>query len=133
MKFNPSHSIKEIAALIGAEFVGKPDHVISGLNEIHMVEPGDITFVDNTKYYDKALQSAATTILINKKVEVPAGKAIIISDDPFVDFNKLILHFRSFELCHIGSDRNDSCISHAPEAHHRGNITSKFPVESPVG
>jgi len=97
MKINPSHSIKEIADLIGAEFVGKPDHEITGLNEIHMVEPGDITFVDHPKYYDKALNSAATTILINKKVEAPAGKAIIISDDPFVDFNKLILHFRSFE------------------------------------
>jgi len=97
MKINPSQSIKEIAALIEAEFVGNPDHEICGLNEIHMVEPGDITFVDHPKYYDKALHSAATTILINKKVEAPAGKAIIISDDPFVDFNKLILHFRSFE------------------------------------
>ncbi len=41
--------------------------MISGLNEIHMVEAGDITFVDHPKYYDKALNSKATTIIINKK------------------------------------------------------------------
>jgi len=97
MKINPAQSVKEIAAMISADFVGNPDHMISGINEIHMVETGDITFVDHPKYYDKALNSAATTILINKKVDPPEGKAIIISDDPFVDFNKLILSFRPFE------------------------------------
>ena len=29
---------------------------------------GDIVFVDHPKYYDKALESKATIILINKKV-----------------------------------------------------------------
>jgi UDP-3-O-[3-hydroxymyristoyl] glucosamine N-acyltransferase len=37
------------------------------MNEIHVVEQGDIVFVDHPKYYDMALNSAATTILINKK------------------------------------------------------------------
>lgn len=50
-------------------------------------------FVDHPKYYDKALNSAATTILINKDVACPDGKALIISDDPFRDFNALTSHF----------------------------------------
>jgi UDP-3-O-[3-hydroxymyristoyl] glucosamine N-acyltransferase len=37
----------------------------------------------------KALNSAATIILINKKVDVPEGKALLISEDPFNDFNNL--------------------------------------------
>ncbi|MCC6690990.1 MAG: UDP-3-O-(3-hydroxymyristoyl)glucosamine N-acyltransferase, partial [Bacteroidia bacterium] len=49
--------------------------------------------VDHPKYYDKALASNATTILINKKVNCPPGKALLISDDPFRDFNKLVAHF----------------------------------------
>jgi UDP-3-O-[3-hydroxymyristoyl] glucosamine N-acyltransferase len=61
------------------------------------VEPGDIVFVDHPKYYDKALQSAATIVLINKEVECPEGKALLISDDPFRDFNKLTNHFRPFQ------------------------------------
>lgn len=73
------------------------DHFpVTGMNEIHVVTPGDIVFVDHPKYYDKALQSDATIVLINKKVEAPAGKALLISDDPFRDFNKLTQHFAPF-------------------------------------
>lgn len=94
MKLPASSTLKEIAALINCEFEGAPGHVITGLNEIHMVEAGDIVFVDHPKYYDKALASKATTILINKKVECPKGKALLISDDPFRDYNKLVRHFQ---------------------------------------
>jgi UDP-3-O-[3-hydroxymyristoyl] glucosamine N-acyltransferase len=66
------------------------------MNEIHVVTPGDIVFVDHPKYYDKALQSAATIVLINKEVDCPEGKALLISDDPFRDFNTLTKHFRPF-------------------------------------
>ena len=94
MKLSSSHKLKDIAALINCQFEGSPDHLISGLNEIHMVETGDIVFVDHPKYYDKALASKATTILINKKVECPKGKALLISDDPFRDYNKIVRHFQ---------------------------------------
>ncbi len=93
MKLPSLQKLKDIATLINCEFEGNPDHIISGMNEIHMVEPGDVVFVDHPKYYDKALNSKATTILINKKVECPVGKALLISDDPFRDYNKLVLHF----------------------------------------
>ena len=96
MKFPRPHTLKEIANLIGCEFFGNPEFSVLGMNEIHVVEPGDIVFVDHPKYYDKALNSAATIILINKKVECPEGKALLISDDPFRDFNKLTLHFKPF-------------------------------------
>ncbi len=93
MKLVSPHNLKDIAAIIGCEFQGKPDHKVTGLNEIHMVEAGDIVFVDHPKYYDKALQSKATTILINKQVECPEGKGLLISDDPFRDYNRLVRHF----------------------------------------
>lgn len=66
------------------------------MNEIHVVTPGDIVFVDHPKYYDKALNSKATVILINKNVACPPGKALLVSDDPFRDFNRLTNHFRPF-------------------------------------
>lgn len=93
MKLKSTQKLKDIAAIINCEFEGNADHIISGLNEIHMVEAGDIVFVDHPKYYDKALNSKATTILINKKVTCPQGKALLVSDDPFRDYNKLVLHF----------------------------------------
>ena len=96
MKFPKVFPLQEIAALIGCEYVGDNNFPVHGMNEIHVVEPGDIVFVDHPKYYDKALQSAATIILINKEVDCPEGKALLISDDPFRDFNKLTQQFRPF-------------------------------------
>lgn len=83
----------EIARLIGAEAQGNIDRLVTGLNEINRVGEGDLVFVDHPKYYDKALNSAATTILIDKAVEAPAGKAIIISADPCRDYNALVQGF----------------------------------------
>ncbi len=96
MKFPRIHTLKEIATIIDCPYVGADDFAVHGMNEIHVVEPGDIVFVDHPKYYDKALQSAATIVLINKEVDCPEGKALLISDDPFRDFNKLTKHFRPF-------------------------------------
>ena len=98
MKFPKVHSLEEIANLLNCEFVGDKNFSIFGMNEIHVVEPGDIVFVDHPKYYDKALQSAATIVLINKKVDCPDGKALLISDDPFRDFNTLTKHFKPFQF-----------------------------------
>lgn len=96
MKFNRTHSLKEISEIISCKYVGDENFPILGMNEIHVVEEGDIVFVDHPKYYDKALQSRATIVLINKEVECPEGKALLISDDPFRDFNKLTKHFNPF-------------------------------------
>jgi len=97
LKFPKPHTLKQIATLIDCEFVGSDNFEILGINEIHVVESGDIVFVDHPKYYDKALESAATIVLINKEVNCPEGKALLISDDPFRDFNKLTQHFKPFK------------------------------------
>lgn len=96
MKFKETQTLQQIANLLSVEFVGSSDFAVTGINEIHVVEKGDIVFVDHPKYYDKALNSKATTILINKKVDCPKGKALLISDDPFRDFNAIIRHFNPF-------------------------------------
>ena len=97
MKFPRVYTLKEIAELIEAKSVGPENYPISGCNEIHVVEHGDIVFVDHPKYYDKALQSKASVVLINKEVECPPGKALLVVKDPFTCFNKLTLHFKSFQ------------------------------------
>jgi len=96
MKFAHSYALKDIASLIDCDYVGDPLFEVLGMNEIHVVSAGDIVFVDHTKYYEKALNSKATVILINKTVPCPKGKALIISDDPFRDFNTLTTHFNPF-------------------------------------
>jgi UDP-3-O-[3-hydroxymyristoyl] glucosamine N-acyltransferase len=101
MKFPKVYSLEDIANLLQCEFVGDASFSVYGMNEIHVVEPGDIVFVDHPKYYDKALQSAATIVLINKKIDCPEGKALLISDDPFRDFNILTHHFKPFQYANV--------------------------------
>lgn len=100
MKFSQRHTLKQIATIIDCRYLGTDDFPVDGMNEIHVVTPGDIVFVDHPKYYDKALESAATIVLINKEVDCPEGKALLISDDPFRDFNKLTEYFKPFEKSH---------------------------------
>ena len=96
MRFPQPYTLKQIATIINAKYIGDDDFSVLGMNEIHVVQPGDIVFVDHPKYYDKALQSKATIVLINKEVECPEGKALLISDDPFRDFNNLTDFFKPF-------------------------------------
>lgn len=108
MKLEQPHTAAELAALIGGEARGNTTRLVTGLNEINRVGEGDLVYVDHPKWYDKALNSAATTILIDKAVEPPEGKAIIISPDPCRDYNALVKRFMpragwSADTAEIGS------------------------------
>jgi len=114
MKLPRTFTLKEIASLSECEFVGHENHAITGINEIHVVEEGDIVFVDHPKYYDKALKSAATTIIIDKKVDVPSGKALLINDQPFDVFNKLNRHFMPAQIWDKSEAHIDSSAQISP-------------------
>ncbi|MGB3591588.1 MAG: LpxD N-terminal domain-containing protein [Nonlabens sp.] len=96
MDFPRTYKLEEIAEILDCKYVGNPDFAVQGMNEIHVVKSGDIVFVDHPKYYEKALNSAATVVLINKEVDCPEGKALLVSQDPFTDFNKLTQYFVPF-------------------------------------
>lgn len=96
MKFPRDYSLSEIASMLNSDFDGNPNLAISGINEIHMVEPGDITFVDHPKYYDKALNSKASVVIINKRMKCPEGKSLIFNDMPFDAYNNLVKQFVKF-------------------------------------
>lgn len=98
MKFSQKHNLASIADLIQVSYKGPADLAVTGINEIHRVEAGDIVFVDHPKYYDKALNSAASVVLINKEVDVPEGKGILICEEPFTKFNEILAHFRPFHF-----------------------------------
>ncbi|MDF2190751.1 UDP-3-O-(3-hydroxymyristoyl)glucosamine N-acyltransferase [Paraflavitalea sp. CAU 1676] len=97
MKFPAPIAVKEIAQLINAQLVGNVNGLVTGINEIHKVEEGDLVFVDHPKYYDKCIQSAATFIIINKETSFPDGKALLIVDQPFEAYQTIVRHFRPFQ------------------------------------
>ena len=97
MELNTPITLQEASKFLNIPFIGNPEAQIFGLNVVHKVKQGELTFVDFSKYYTKALQSEATFIIIDKEVDCPEGKNLLVSDDPFRDFNKLTQRFRPFE------------------------------------
>lgn len=99
MKFPEPLSVEWMADFLAAEIVGKSDKLIVGINEIHVVEAGDIVFVDHPKYYDTCLLSAADFIIINsKEVSIPEGKVIFVVADPFEAYLKIVRHFHPLNI-----------------------------------
>jgi len=96
MHFENPVPVTTIAQLIGAEVTGNTNGEVTGINEIHKVEAGDLVFVDHPKYYDKCINSNASFIIINKKMHVPEGKALLIVDDPFEAYLKLVNFYCPF-------------------------------------
>ncbi|MEO6612682.1 MAG: UDP-3-O-(3-hydroxymyristoyl)glucosamine N-acyltransferase [Chitinophagaceae bacterium] len=96
MRFEKPVPVTTIAQLIGAEIVGNEKGNATGINELHKVEKGDLAFVDHPKYYTACIGSAASFIIINKKTDFPEGKALLIVDDPFEAYLKIVNFYRPF-------------------------------------
>lgn len=96
MKFPAPVSVKWIASLVNAEVVGNENGMVTGINEIHSVEEGDIVFVDHPKYYSKCLNSAAGFIIIDQKTDVPDGKTLLVTKEPFAAYSIIVKHFNPF-------------------------------------
>ncbi len=97
MQLNPPVPVRWLAGFIEAELIGDPGLEATGINEIHKVTAGDISFVDSEKYYGASLGSGATIIIINRVVDCPEGKALLVCGDPFTAYVKLVKHFRPFQ------------------------------------
>ena len=90
MRLSSSVPLKDILKITGGKIFGDENTMITGINEIHKVRKGDIVFVDIPKYYKKALESAATCILINEEVPCPKDKVLLVCDNPFKVYNNLV-------------------------------------------
>ena len=96
MQFAAPVPVIWIAEFIGAEIIGNNTNAATGINEIHKVEKGDLVFVDHPKYYEQCINSAATFIIINKRADCPEGKALLLVENPFDAYCKIVDHFNPF-------------------------------------
>lgn len=106
MDFKHPIPVQELAKKYNLAISGNREASAIGINEIHKVRSGDITFVDSEKYYLKSLSSAATIIIINKAVPCPEGKTLLISEDPFEVYNQIVWEHRPMQ--YITSDRGQN-------------------------
>jgi UDP-3-O-[3-hydroxymyristoyl] glucosamine N-acyltransferase len=98
MRFPSPVSVKWMAEFLHAELLGNKDGQATGINELHKVEKGDLAFVDHPKYYATCINSAADFIIINTGDQpIPNGKALLIVEQPFEAYLKIVRHFMPFE------------------------------------
>jgi UDP-3-O-[3-hydroxymyristoyl] glucosamine N-acyltransferase len=111
MTFNQPIPIRQIASKIKAEIIGDDTLKALGINEIHQVRAGDITFSDVRKYFDAALKSKATFLILNEKVEhVPEGKVVLLHPHPFEAYDSIVREHRPFDP--LSMEVADSSVVH---------------------
>ena len=97
MKFPQPIPVRELAKRLNAsQIIGDDTLEATGINEFHKVQPGDVAFSDVKKYFAKTLNSAATVILLHEPAECPAGKVILVIDNPFEAYDSLVRAHRPF-------------------------------------
>jgi len=96
MNFSQPVSAIEVASWIGAAVIGHGELMLEGINEIHKVRTGDITFVDHPKYYGASLSSAATAIIVPAAMDCPPGKVLLVVEKPFLAYELIVNRFRPF-------------------------------------
>jgi len=85
----PTHNIQQIADHVGGVLSGNPDIEIVGIAPADTAQEGFLTFAENERYLEAALNSKASAILIPKG-EVKTDKTVIQIDNVRVGFAKVL-------------------------------------------
>jgi UDP-3-O-[3-hydroxymyristoyl] glucosamine N-acyltransferase len=79
-------SLQQIAEAIGVRLQGDGGVAIAGVASIASASADDLVFVEDEKYFSRALQSAAGAVVAGEFAAVPSGKPLLISDHPKLAF-----------------------------------------------
>ncbi len=83
------YTLKELGALIGAQLIGDPSLVISGVNTLEEASGSDASFLANPRYLEAMKQSKAGVICIASGIVLPEGKNFLVSPDPSRAFQQI--------------------------------------------
>ncbi len=112
MKLSQPYRLAELAELLQPHMplsiLGPDDCLVHGINVIHKVEQGDLTYADHPKYGDRAINSPASAVILSQAPDEPATKSILLVGDPFYAFRQLLLHFSPYQA--LSQERHPSAL-----------------------
>ena len=108
MNFKVNIRLEDLARFLNCPYKGNPDLLVSGVSEMHKIETGHLIFIEQKHNIDSALNSNANAILIQQEIDFPDNKGLLISSEPFKDFNKLINHYFPFKP--LTKSQGENCI-----------------------
>lgn len=82
-------TVGEIASFLNGEVIGDSQAAIENIRGIDEAGNGDITFIANPKYLKKLETTGASAVLVSSG-SVSTDKNLIIVDDPYIAFGKLL-------------------------------------------
>jgi UDP-3-O-[3-hydroxymyristoyl] glucosamine N-acyltransferase len=82
-------TVEEIATFLTGQVSGDTGVVIENVCGIDEAAEGDLTFVANPKYLKKLETTKASAILVSAQITA-AGKNLIVVDDPYIAFGKVL-------------------------------------------
>ncbi len=97
-------TLKEIALLLGGTIVGDDDVIIENIRPIEEAGERDITFIANKKYLKQLNTTAAAAIIAAPQTQA-AGKNLVLVDDPYAAFGRLLNIFYPAERSYQGISR----------------------------
>ena len=74
-----SWSLGELAGRLGAELVGDPGLRVRGIRTLDAAGPGDLSFLTHPKYLQAALASAASALLVGRRLEGWPGAQLVVA------------------------------------------------------
>jgi len=84
-------TLEELACLLAGELEGDGHTIISGVAPVEQAQPGDITFLAESKQASRLTESQASAVLIMPQVTV--DRPAIRVADPYLGFIHLLEHF----------------------------------------
>ena len=91
---NVSKTLLELAVYLGGRVNGDPSVTIGGLGTLDNAVAGQITFLANPRYAAKVETTTASAIVLTAAAET-FGRNVIIVDNPYLAFAKLLTFFTS--------------------------------------
>ena len=124
-----------LAALVsGTLRSGDPDALVHGLNSLSEAQPGEVSFLGNTRYLPQLATTLATAVLVTPEHSTPVeGKALIEVANPTLAFSAVITHFgvkpQSVEPgIHPSASIHPSAKVHPTASHRRGRCHHRPPL-----
>jgi len=83
------YTIKQIYKIIGGKVLGDDTQCVTGVSSIENANEGDISFIKNEKFVNKALETKASAIVSHRPIE-GIRQTLIVVENPFLSFIKLL-------------------------------------------
>lgn len=84
------YTLRELAALTGAQLVGDPEHIITGVENLDTASLHEAAFLENTRYEKLLSVSQAGVVFVLPSVALLPGKNFLMTPYPSLAFQKVL-------------------------------------------